>query len=405
LSKNLVQILVIDDDEVDRKALCRFASEKSLPYRFSYAGSYEDALQMLQDSRFALILLDYDLGDRTGFELLPELAETPVIMVTGGGSEAVAVQALRKGIYDYIVKDHDRHYLQSLEVSIRNVLQRRQAEESLRRGEERYRLLAEFSNTVIHNVGNVLNSIAASCENLNTRWQKSKIDHLGRLSDLVTDHISESAFLREHPKGKQIPEFMVRLYEKLKADREATFDEIQQVERSLNLIREIIQTQQSQGRYQERNETVCLATLIDEALNVRRVALMRAGIRLHVDVETNLKLRLPPFKLTHILVNLIKNAIEAIQANPDSSRNLNINSYRDGEGQVIISIEDSGIGIPEDQLEQVFEHGFTTKPDGHGYGLHYCRTAMRDMGGYIRIESDGRYQGATFKLVFQPQPG
>lgn len=400
MEPNQIHIFVIDDDAIDRQALARFAAAKALPYHFSYAESFQAAHATLESETFDLVLLDHDLGDGRGLDLLPKLAETPVIMVTGGGSEEVAIQALRKGVYDYLVKDHERHYLQGLDASIRNVLQRRQAEEALRRGEERYRVLAEFSNTVIHNVGNVLNSIAASCESLNGRWQKSKIDQISRLHSLMTEHLDEAPFLRDHPKGKQIPEFMFRLHEKLYDDREATFEEIKLVERSLHLIREIIQAQQSQGRYQEQNETICLATLVDESLGVRRVALMRSGIRLSVDVDPKIKLRLPPFKLTHILVNLIKNAIEAIQANPDSCRSLDIKGYRNAQGEIRLSIRDSGVGIPEDHLKRIFEHGFTTKPDGHGYGLHYCLNAMRDMGGRIHIESDGRFQGATFTLIF-----
>lgn len=392
-------ILVIDDDPVDREALARFAIAKALPYHFSYAPSYQEASDLIDKQAFDLVLLDYNLGHASGFDLLPRLAETPVIMVTGGGSEAVAIEALRKGVYDYFVKDHERLYLQGLEASMRNVLQRRQAEEALRRGEERYRLLAEFSNTVIHNVGNVLNSIAASCENINQCWQKSKVDQLSRLHQLMNNHLDEAPFLTEHPKGKQIPDFTYHLSQKLNGDREATFDEIKQIERSLNLIREIIQTQQSQGRYREQNETFSLATLVDEALSVRRVALMRAGVRLGVTIDPAIRLRLPPFKLTHILVNLIKNAIEAIQANPDSSRSLDIQGSQE-EACVRLRVRDAGIGIPEDQLERIFEHGFTTKPDGHGYGLHYCLSAMREMGGQIHIESNGRFQGATFTLIF-----
>jgi signal transduction histidine kinase len=76
-------------------------------------------------------------------------------------------------------------------------------------------------------------------------------------------------------------------------------------------------------------------------------------------------------------------------------------------GAMVIAVIDTGVGIPPENLERIFSHGFTTRKDGHGFGLHSCALAARDLGGSLQGESAGPGQGATFTLTLpltQPEP-
>ncbi len=147
-----IRVLVIDDDDIDREAVERYVRKNDLPYDIKTASSKLEAFDMLQNCDFDIILLDYNLGTATGFEVLPDTGDIPVIFITGSGSEEIAVEAMRKGAYDYLIKDPYRNYLTVLSVTIKNVLKRRNAEKALQEkvvelkkaGEEREKLIAEL---------------------------------------------------------------------------------------------------------------------------------------------------------------------------------------------------------------------------------------------------------------------
>ncbi|MCP4756010.1 MAG: PAS domain S-box protein [Proteobacteria bacterium] len=131
MAKNKIQILLIDDDDIDIEATRRHVQKEGLPYELHTAGSEAEALSKLHEGYFDVVLLDYDLGTATGFDILPHVGETPAIFVTGSGTEEIAVEALRKGACDYLIKDPDRNYLTVLPLTITNVLERRKAETAL----------------------------------------------------------------------------------------------------------------------------------------------------------------------------------------------------------------------------------------------------------------------------------
>ncbi|MCU0605894.1 MAG: PAS domain S-box protein [Candidatus Edwardsbacteria bacterium] len=143
MTEHRYAILLIDDDPVDRAAMRRFFDEQRLPYEVTDAGSLAEALASIGGHRYDVILSDYLLGEGTGLDVLHRAGGTPVIFVTGHGDEAIAARALRQGAYDYIIKDHDRHYLTALPGAISNSLLRRQAEQALAESERRNRELLE----------------------------------------------------------------------------------------------------------------------------------------------------------------------------------------------------------------------------------------------------------------------
>lgn len=142
MTAKAIQVLLIDDDEIDRESLARHIDEAQLPYALTAVGSKRDGLATLADHPFDIVLLDFELGDGTGLEILPALEDTPAIIITGCGSEEVAVEAMRLGARDYLIKDNERSYLTVLPLTIQNVLARKQVED------DRERLIVELQDAL-----------------------------------------------------------------------------------------------------------------------------------------------------------------------------------------------------------------------------------------------------------------
>ncbi|CAM2008358.1 ATP-binding protein [Acanthopleuribacter pedis] len=397
-----VNVLLVDDDDIDRMAFARFVRKGNHPFVVHEAASKRAAIALLAERAFDVVVLDYHLGDGVGLDLLPHLGDTPVIFITGGGSEEFAIQALSRGATDYMIKDADRYYLQLLPAAIRGVRERKAAELELRRSEERYRELAEFADTVIHNVGNVLNSVNASCESIMNILNRSRVGQLERVNQLLEHCRDETDFFTDHPKGKQIPDYLQGLQVKLDSEQQSIQEETQGILKRLLLVREIIETQQSQGKMREAGEPLVLSEIVEDALRVRAAALQKNGIDLEVVIPEGMQVFAPKIKLTHILINLLKNSIEAINEYAESTRKMWLLANQNEQEQVVLELRDTGVGIDEEAFKQLFRHGFTTKENGHGYGLHYCARVMKELGGEVKVFSDGYGKGARVSLLFAP---
>ncbi len=136
-----INILLVEDDDIDREAVRRYIGKNQLPYTIQTAESYSGVIDRLQQSTFDVVLLDYQLGAHTGFEILPLIGNTPAIFVTGSGSEGIAAQAMRQGAEDYLIKDPDRNYLEVLPATIENVLNKKQMQVALQESEDKNKRL------------------------------------------------------------------------------------------------------------------------------------------------------------------------------------------------------------------------------------------------------------------------
>jgi signal transduction histidine kinase/DNA-binding response OmpR family regulator/GAF domain-containing protein len=138
-----IKVLLVEDNKVDQMAFERFIKRENLPYDYRIAGSVSQAREILGGEQFDAVLVDYLLGDGTAFDLIGQTGETPVLMITGSGDEAIAVEAMKAGAYDYLIKDAEGNYLMTLPVNVDNALRRRQAEEELRQYREHLEELVE----------------------------------------------------------------------------------------------------------------------------------------------------------------------------------------------------------------------------------------------------------------------
>ncbi len=161
MSKKNIRILLIEDDDVDSEAIERYFKKTHRPYDLKKASTENEAVDALAAFEFDIVLLDYNLQTTTGMDMLPKIGDIPVIFVTGHGSEEIAIEAMRNGIYDYLIKDPELNYLKIMPYTIKNALERNHAEKEFKKSEQRFRALTENTTdlTVIIDKKNIFKYI------------------------------------------------------------------------------------------------------------------------------------------------------------------------------------------------------------------------------------------------------
>jgi two-component system, NtrC family, sensor kinase len=265
--------------------------------------------------------------------------------------------------------------------------------------------MAEIASGVLHNVGNVLNSVNVSATLVLNRLQQSKVDQLTRVAGLIEQHQADlGQFITLDPKGKQVPGFLKLLSGHLAEERAQMLEELNALHSKVEHIKTIVATQQSYAGVSGVIEPIDLHQLLDDAIKMNSSSFERHGIAVQREYAELPKLLFDKQKLLQILVNLVKNAKEAMLEPGQGEHRLDLSTRLVDEDRVQIVLTDTGVGIPRENLLRIFSHGFTTKKTGHGFGLHSCANAAKEMGGSLAAESDGPGTGATFTLELPFQP-
>jgi len=267
--------------------------------------------------------------------------------------------------------------------------------------------MAEVATSVLHNVGNVLNSVNVSAALLLDNAKQSKISSLAKAVALLNQHAGDvGAYLAEDPKGRQFPGYLSLLCEQLTKDQQRTLAELELVRENIEHVKEIVAMQQNYARVAGVTETVKAAEIVEDALRMNAGALARHDIALVRDYSDEPTLSIDKHKVLQILVNLIRNAKYACDDSGRKDKQISLRiSQR--EQWVSIAVIDNGIGIPPENLTRIFNHGFTTRKDGHGFALHSGALTAKELGGSLTASSEGRGLGAvlTLKLPCQPPAG
>lgn len=259
--------------------------------------------------------------------------------------------------------------------------------------------MSEVATGVLHNVGNVLNSVNVSVALLREQGNKSQIQNLVKATALLRDHASDTAeFLTNDPKGQRLPGYLIKLGEYLDAERRAQQLELTDLGRNVEHIKEIVAMQQSYAQLNGTNENLDAEILVEDALRMNDAALGRHGVRLVRDFQSVPTVVADKHKVLQILINLIRNAKYALEESPLREKTLTVAIFKASRGRVKIQVADNGIGIAAENLTRIFQHGFTTKKEGHGFGLHSSANAAREMGGNLTANSAGPGTGAVFTL-------
>ncbi|TMQ12631.1 MAG: hypothetical protein E6J90_30675 [Deltaproteobacteria bacterium] len=257
---------------------------------------------------------------------------------------------------------------------------------------------SDVATAVLHNLGNVLNSVNVSATLANDLVSRLKTDGLAKVAALLAAQGDLGAFFRDDPRGRKLPAYFAQLQAALERDKAAAAGELQALMRNIDHIKIIVASQQSHVRPGGAIETFEVHELLDDALKFSTAACEQHAIEIVRDFGALPRATLDRHKALQIVVNLLANARDAVLDNP-GSRRIAIHARRTEPGSLEIIVEDNGCGIDPDNLERIFRLGFTTKATGHGLGLHYSACAATELRGKLTARSPGVGRGAAFSLV------
>jgi two-component system, NtrC family, sensor kinase len=260
--------------------------------------------------------------------------------------------------------------------------------------------MAEVASGVLHNVGNVLNSVNVSASVIREQVRKTKSENLSRLVEMMDrnkDNISN--FIESDEKGKQIPRFLSLLAEQLKEEKISLFGELDQLASNIDHIKNMISMQQSYAGSYGVREKVKMSDLVEDALKINLQGMSQYGIETIKKYENIPMLYVDKHKALQIIINLISNAKYALIGSGKESKKIYI-IIKKQDSKVSVEIKDNGIGIASEDMSHLFEYGFKKRRGGHGYGLHHSALVANELGGKISVSSDGLGEGASFTMIF-----
>jgi signal transduction histidine kinase len=259
--------------------------------------------------------------------------------------------------------------------------------------------MADVATTVLHNVGNVLNSVNVSAGIVVNQVRASRGVSLGKAVALLEAQPDRAQFLAGDPRGKKLIEYFGVLAKALDAERDQTVRELEGLTRNIDHIKAIVSAQQSHAKTNGVLEVLSLSKLVDDALTMNAASTERHVIEIVREYAEVADVEVDRHKVLQILVNLISNSRQALRDRLDDRR-LTVRICSAEGGRVAVEVEDNGVGIAPENVEKIFKHGVTTKVDGHGFGLHSSGCAAMELGGSLRARSEGLGHGATFILEF-----
>jgi PAS domain S-box-containing protein len=287
----------------------------------------------------------------------------------------------------------------------RDITERKQAESNLKVAQDKLLVtarevgMAEVATDVLHNVGNVLNSVSVTAGSIKKHVRNSKISYLNDVVKLLEEHAGDlGRFMTSEEQGKKLPAFLAHLSKELIDEQTRYLEALEALTKHIQHMAEIIQLQQSHSKTKGLISPTSIKELVDDAIQINGESITRNNVKVKRNIVDIPKLMLDRHKVMQILTNLVSNAIHAMSTNTHGEKNLSISAEISKPGHLKIQVCDNGIGIPEENLTRIFEHGFTTKAKGHGFGLHSTALSVKELNGSITVHSDGPGKGAVFTV-------
>ncbi len=440
---NQKQTVLIVDDELLNLTLLE-AHLTSADYLVSEARDGDEALDKAIEGP-DLILLDIMMPGMDGFETCRRLKEIertkdiPVIFLSADQDANTKLNCFSIGGVDYITKPFESNELlarikthltlRKQELQLLEMVDKLQkSNEQLKENEIKIRELnqllemrvedrteklsdaqseilrkeykselADITSETLHNVKNILNSVKTSAEKINQIFVTGSIKYLKKANDILKEHMDNiEDFMCNNPKGKKLLQYYLSLEESFENESENTKKHLERLKERVDAMEKITVAQQEYSGG-SLIEEVIVKKIIEDALVMQTDLIEAYNIKVETKISNVPSIRVQKTKLIHILINLIKNARDAMIGTPEALRILSFLTEIDNNS-IILKITDTGHGISPENLGKMFVRGFTTKADGHGYGLHSCASYMKEMSGEMYVESEGEGKGATFVL-------
>ncbi|WP_428268739.1 trifunctional serine/threonine-protein kinase/ATP-binding protein/sensor histidine kinase [Haliangium sp.] len=265
--------------------------------------------------------------------------------------------------------------------------------------------MAEIATGVLHNVGNALNSVNVSVELLQERVSGSRLPALSQALGLMRANAGAlDAFIADDPRGQRLLQYLDMLAERLAREHEESLSELRDLQRHLEHIAVIVRKQQHYAKRTSAVEVCHIDEILGDALTLAGASFTHHGVTVVVEGDDTPPVEVDRHKTVQILTNLLTNAEQAVRATGSADKRITVSTRVGGADRVIVQVVDNGVGISAEHLDKLFNYGFTTRPDGHGFGLHNSYLAARSMHATLRAYSDGPGQGATFELELPAAP-
>ncbi|MGH8209818.1 MAG: PAS domain S-box protein [Steroidobacteraceae bacterium] len=258
--------------------------------------------------------------------------------------------------------------------------------------------MAEIATHVLHNVGNVLNGVNISASIVTEISRKSKTAGFKRVVSLLTSHDKDLAtFLTSGDKSTQLLAYLSQLVRDVEVEQTKSLEELASLQNNIDHIKDIVSMQQVYAQRMGVSEKLVLADLVEDSLRLNAGGFARHNITIHREYSEVPTIVSQKHKILQILVNLIRNAKYACDESDRAEKVVTVRICRHSDG-VRVAVNDTGVGISAENLSRLFTHGFTTRKDGHGFGLHGASLLAKEIGAVLQGASAGPGQGATFTL-------
>ncbi|HYG21742.1 MAG TPA: ATP-binding protein [Verrucomicrobiae bacterium] len=258
---------------------------------------------------------------------------------------------------------------------------------------------AEVASSVLHNVGNVLNSVNVSSGLLISRLQGWQINNVNKAAELLTRRTANLGVeLAADDPLRRVPDYLEKLATHLDHQRQELLTEVKDLGENVEHIKEIVAMQQTYARVSGVLEKVDPRELVESAIKMHAGAFARHQVHLVREFQSAPLVLADRHKVLQILVNLLHNAKYACDEGPAEHKQVTVKIQPNGKSAVVIEVADNGVGISPESMKRLFSHGFTTRKNGHGFGLHSAAIAAKELGGRLSAASEGQGRGATFTL-------
>ena len=266
----------------------------------------------------------------------------------------------------------------------------------------------EIVDTILHNIGNAINSVAVGIDTIDRQLASDRlVERFTALAKTIEAHQDDfSDYIRNDPQGQKIAPFVVTLVTDLGAVKQELQQTVQRVKDRTRYIVDIIRTQNSYQDTSGTRKDINLTTAISDAIKILQDSIDKRNIRIEINCDNApQEIRIQESQFHQMLVNLIKNAMEAIDALAESGERAEAPCIKCcayvADNFLYLDITDNGIGIAPENINKIFSAGFTTKEEGNGLGLHSSANFVISAGGKIQALSEGIGKGTTVRIIFR----
>lgn len=443
----MLKVLLVENDPLDQRAFKRFVSQEKLPYNYTIVKTVSDANEILAHHHFDVVILDFSLDDGNSFQVLSSIQyDTPAIFTTGSGSEEIAIEAMRRGASDYLIKDIDRTYLKLLPVVIERSIRHKRNErerlilshavrssgESIFITDLKYNVsfvnsafceLFGYSTSEILGINDFslylsqahpfASSDLQQQECVLVRKSGAEFPALVTRSPILTSNENTVAFvnvIRDLTEQKQLinnlesfahtvahdlknPASQILGYANLLADtfdefgREEIIDHLHTVEQQstkmVKIIDALLLLASTQSLMDIPTTNIDMAIVAAEAVQRLEEMIQEKGALISVQEEFPTAIGYVPW-VEEVMVNYLSNAIKYGGQPPI----IHIGSDEVKNNMVHFWVSDNGNGLAQDektQLFQVFKRITQAKIEGHGLGLSIVRQIVERLGGSVSV--------------------